>query len=158
MAWPTRSDPKGTHAVFYSYAIVVGSTAIGSIERVSMRATRATERIREVLQSQGPIVKEIVWGGTDITLDCSRVELYDASIVQAFGSGVTTIEIFNSRVDIMEQRWKGENSDNIRTVAYYGCVASDWGKEIDTGTARVVETMTFQVRYMEVSEGSAGAG
>jgi hypothetical protein len=151
MAWPDRSDPSGTHAVFYSYAIVVGSTAIGSIEKVSMRATRSTERIREVLSSQGPIVKEIVWGGTDITLDCSRVELYSLSVVEAFGSGKSSIEVFNSRVNILEQRYENADATKVRTVTYVGCVASDWGKEIDTGTARVVETMTFQVRYMTVA-------
>lgn len=154
MAWPDRSDPSGTHAVFYSYAIVVGNTAIGSIERVSMRATRATERIREVLQSQGPIVKEIVWGGTDITLDCSRVELYSLSVIEAFGSGKTSIEVFNSRVSIFEQRYTGADLTSKRTITYHDCVASDWGKELDTGTARVVETVTFQVRYMSVASGS----
>jgi len=102
------------------------------------------------MASRGPQVKEIVWGGTDISIDVSRVELYNKSMFEAFGVEIFTLEDFNQYVDVHEFQWNpGLNPVTdapSRTVTYADAVSSDWGKDMDTGTARMVETMTFQVR------------
>lgn len=150
MAYPQTSIPQTAHSVFYAHSISANGLEIGSFERFSKRSTRTTERIREVLASRGPQVKEIVWGGTDISIDVNRVELYNKAILEAFGSEIFTLEDFNQYVDIHEFQWNpglNPTSDTpSRTITFVDCVASDWGKDLDTGTARVVETMTFQVR------------
>lgn len=150
MGYPQTSIPETTHSVFYAHSISANGVELGSFERFSKRSTRTTERIREIMGSRGPQVKEIVWGGTDISIDLSRVELYNKAVFEAFGIEIFTLEDFNQYVDIHEFQWNpGANptSDSPnRTITFVDCVASDWGKDLDTGTARVVESMTFQVR------------
>lgn len=150
MAYPQRSVPNTQHSVFYAHSISANGIEIGSFERFSKRSTRTTERIREIMGSRGPQVKEIVWGGTDISIDISRVELYNRAIFQAFGQEIYTLEDFNSFVQIHEFQFNPEQNPTsdtpARTITFVDCVASDWGKDLDTGTARIVETMTFQVR------------
>lgn len=144
MAYPQTQVPNTAHGVFYSYSIHVNGFEIGSFERFSQRSTRTTERIREILFSRGPEVKEIVWGGTDISVDLSRVELYNKAIMEAFGFEIYSLEDFNQPVTITEIQNNPDNSQ--RVINYLDSVASDWSKDLDTGTVRVVESMTFQVR------------
>lgn len=150
MAYPQTSIPDTQHTVFYAHSISANGIEIGSFERFSSRSTRTTERIREVLASSGPQVKEIVWGGTDISIDISRVEIYNKAVFQAFGYAVFTLEDINAPIDIHEFQWNpglDPNSDSpSRTITFVDTVASDWSKDIDTGTARVVESMSFEVR------------
>lgn len=148
---PPVALPVTRHSVFYSYTIFVGTDAIGSLQSLTVRANRLNvERIREIYYNRGPITQDIVWGGVDITLDATRVELYSKSIYKAFGYDVNALEEINFVVNIMEQRRQRteDNSINVRTITYYDCVPESWSRTIDTGTARVAETMTFQCRTM----------
>ena len=146
MAYPQTAVPENQHSVFYSYSIYINGLVIGSFERFGSRSTRTTERIREILFSRGPEVKEIVWGGTDITVDISRVELYNKAIMEAFGFEIYSLEDFNQTVNIVEVQRNPASTGGSRVISYQDCVASDWSKDLDTGTVRVVESMTFQVR------------
>ena len=150
MAYPQTSIPNTLHTVFYAHSISANGTEIGSFERFSMRSTRTVERIREIMGSRGPQVKDMVWTGTDVSIDVSRVELYNKAIFEAFDIEIFTLEDWNRFVDIHEFQWNpGLNpmSDApSRTINFVDCVPADWGKDFDTGTAKVVETMTFQVR------------
>jgi len=147
MGYPQTQTPNTKHTVFYAHSIHVNGIEIGSFERFSMRSTRTTERIREILFSRGPEVKEIVWGGTDISVDLNRVELYNRNLYEAFGIAIYSLEDLNQPVNITEiQRNPEEQGGGKRTLTYVDCVASDWSKDLDTGTVRTVESMTFQVR------------
>lgn len=146
MAYPQTAVPQTQHTVFYSHSIHVNGIEIGSFERFSMRATRVTERIREIMFSRGPEVKEIVWGGTDITVDINRVEMYNRMLFEAFGFDIYTLEDLNQPVNITEIQNNPPDGGGQRVITYMDCVASDWSKDLDTGTVRTVESMTFQVR------------
>lgn len=150
MGYPGEAIPTTQHSVFYAHSITINGNEIGSFERFSKRSTRTVERIREVMASRGPQPKDMVWTGTDISIDVSRVEMYNKAIFEACGIEIFTLEDFNQVVDIHEFQWNpGLNpmSDTpSRDIHFVDCVASDWGKDLDTGTARVVESMTFQVR------------
>jgi len=89
-------------------------------------------------------VKEIVWGGTDISIDLSRVEMYKKAMFEAFGFEIFSLEDFNQPVSITEYQTNPNNSQRI--ITYEDAVASEWSKDVDTGTVRIVESMTFQVR------------
>jgi hypothetical protein len=145
MGYPQTQSPNTLHSVFYAHSIHVNGIEIGSFERFSTRSGRSTERIREILFSRGPEVKEIVWGGTDISIDINRVELYNKAMLEAFGFEIFSIEDFNQPVNITELQFNPENNGR-RVITYMDCVASDTSKDLDTGTARIVESMTFQVR------------
>jgi hypothetical protein len=145
MGYPQTQTPDTMHSVFYAHSIHVNGVEIGSFERLSVRQSRTTERIREILFSRGPEVKEIVWGGTDISVDLNRVELYNRAMFEAFGFEIFSIEDFNQVVNITEMQFN-PNDNGRRIITYTDCVASDISKDIDTGTARIVESMTFQVR------------
>jgi len=150
MGYPQTAIPETQHSIFYAHSISVNGTEIGSFERFSAKSNRTTERIREIMAARGPQVKEIVWGGTDISVDVSRVELYNKSMFEAFGIEIFTLEDFNQYVDIHEFQWNPTlnpvTDPPSRTITYIDCVASSWGKDIDTGTARMIETMSFDVR------------
>ena len=150
MGYPGEAVPSTQHTVFYAHSISANGTEIGSFERFSMRSTRTVERIREIMGSRGPQVKDMVWTGTDVSIDVSRVELYNKAIFEAFEIEIFTLEDWNQFVDIHEFQWNpGLNpmsDDPSRTINFVDCVPADWGKDFDTGTAKVVETMTFQVR------------
>lgn len=167
MAYPNVALPATQHSVWYSHTISVFGVAIGSFERMSVRSSRqGVERIREIYQvgGFGAEVKEIVWGGTDTSVDLSRVELYANSIFDVLGSPLYALEQINFPVQITEAQYRqpeGTSGTPVvatptvhRTVVYEDCVASDWSKDIDTGTTRMVESMTFQVRRVY---GRAGA-
>jgi len=145
MAYPQTQVPNTRHTVFYSHTIQVGGVNIGSFERLSIRASRNTERIREILFKTGPEVVEIVWGGTDISIDLSRVEMYTLSLYEAFGFDIYSIEDFNQPIQVMEIQKNPTNSSK-RIIHYTDCVPSSWSKDIDTGTVRTVESMTLEVR------------
>lgn len=149
MAYPNTSVPNTAHSVFYAHSIWVNSIEIGSFERFSPSSTRTTERIREILQVRGAEVKEIVWGGTDHTVSLSRVEMYHKAMMEAFGFAIFSIEDINQSVNIVEiQTLPVGAGGGRKIISYEGCVASRWGKDLDTGTARVVETMDFDVRVI----------
>lgn len=158
MAYPQNAVPVTAHAVFYSHSIWVNGIEIGSFERFSPASQRTTERIREVLFSRGPEVKEIVWAGTDHTIALSRVEMYHKAMMEAFGFAIFSIEDLNQPVNIVEIQHMptgalrpdlmGYAGGGTKTISYEGAVASRWGKDIDTGTARIVESMDFDVRVI----------
>lgn len=142
---PRVSLPQTQHSVFYAYSININGNEIGSFERLSMRASKNAERIREVLYSHGAETKEIVWGATDISVDLSKVEIYRQCFQEAMGFALGSLEDINTPVDIVEVQTNPVSGEK-RVVAYKDCVATSWSKSIDTGTAKLVEEMTFEVR------------
>lgn len=149
MGYPQTSVPKTAHSVWYSYSIHINGVPIGSFERFGARSTRVTERIREIFFSRGPEVSEILWGGTDSSIDVTRVELYQASIYEALGFNIYALEEFNFPVTITEVMTLPTDPGGQRIIDYVDAVASDWGKDLDSTGAKVVETMTFQVRKVQ---------
>lgn len=149
MAYPQTAVPNTAHSVFYSHSIWVNGIEIGSFERFSPASARTTERIREILFSRGAEVKEIVWAGTDHTVALSRVEMYHKAMMEAFGFAIFSIEDLNQPVNIVEiQNLATGAGGGRKIISYEGAVASRWGKDIDTGTARIVESMDFDVRVI----------
>jgi len=158
MPYPYASLPNTQHSVFYSYAITLPGRekAIGSFEKFSASFTRAHERIREVFFSRGAQTKEIVWSTTDIQVSIDHVELYTESVLQALGFPIYTIEDLNTTLDIQEFMFMpstpGSPQDapspntNHRMITYKDCVATSASKDVSTGTARIVESMTFECR------------
>jgi hypothetical protein len=131
---------------------------IGSCESFSASSSRTSERIREVLFKRGAETKEIVWGGTDTNITLNRVELYDTSVLMAFGYQIFSLEDMLFPIDISEIMQipaktpsTGEppsGVNGVRVLTYKDAVATAWGKTIDQGTVRIVETMTFEVRVV----------
>jgi hypothetical protein len=149
---PRIALPTLDHSVFYAYSITVNSvsgsaTEIGSFEKFGQRSTRTIDRIRQVMYSTGAQVIDMVWGGTDITLELSRVELYAESLMAAFGFATPSLEHWNSFVDVHEVTSRPADR-KTRTLTFKNCVPSDFSKDVDTGTARVMETMTLQASYV----------
>lgn len=154
MGYPTNELPSTIHSVFYSYTLSVGNgTPIGSFEKFSVNFSRTAERIREIFYNHGPKTKEIVWAGTDIQVSIDHVELYEKSILQALGFTIYTIEDLNQALDITETMYVPASRTStdaptapsaIRTIQYLGCVATSASKEVNVGSARIIESMTFE--------------
>jgi hypothetical protein len=153
------------HSVNFSHIIMFNGNPVGSIQSISMRQSRAAERIREINASRGPVVKEIIWGGTDVELDLNKVELYDTNIFQAMGaSSIYVLDEVNFIFDIVEiQYHPGLNVTpanrevaplNQRIVTYEGCVPTSFNKTIDMADPKIIETMTVFVTKISVSAGS----
>ena len=160
------SFPNTAHTVFYAYSIVINNgDPIGSFEKFGSSFTRSHERIREILFSRGPITKEIIWGGTDIQVTLNRVELYDIALFEAFGIQIFSIEQFNQVIDVVETCHIPESPGapdtppatstgstpyaSKRLIIYKDCVPTNVTKDVDTGTAKVAETMTLECRTVE---------
>ena len=147
MAYPQTAVPETQASVFYAYTITIDNVEIGTLEKFSSKSTRTVERIREVLFSRGPETREIVWGGTDTSVDVEKVELYKESLLEAVGRDIHTLEDFTFTVDILEvMQLPPSLGGGIRTLCFEKAVCSSWGKSQSTGQARVVESMTFEVR------------
>ena len=163
VAYPVTTLPNTAHSVFYAYAIATPLSVdpIGSFEKFGSSFTRSHERIREVMFSHGPITKEILWGGTDIQVTLSKVELYQQAIFQALGVNIFTIEDFNIVVDIFEYMYipavpgfptqAPAAPARTRTIVYKDCVPTTVSKDVDTSTAKIVESMTLECRTVEGS-------
>ena len=145
MSYPQTQVPNTQHSVYYAHSIHVNGIEIGSFQRVSIRFSRSLERIREILFSRGPEVKEIVWSGTDITIDVTRTEMYQKSMFEAFGFEVFTLEDFNQPVNITEMQFN-PNDNGKRILTYMDCVPADHSKDIDLGKPQIEEAITFWVR------------
>lgn len=148
MAYPQTDVPNTTHSVFYAYTIHINGVEIGSLESIDPSSDRqGIERIREVLFSRGPEVKEIVWGGTDTRVTANRVEFYEKSFLEAFGYSIHTLEDFMFPINITEiMKLPEAKGGGARVLTFLDTVASSWSKSVSTGTTRTVESMTFEVR------------
>jgi hypothetical protein len=146
MTTPYVGLPDIPHSVFYAYTISVGTMEIGSFEKFSQKSTRTVERIREIYYNTGAKVIDMVWGGTDITLELSRVELYETALIELFGA-TGGLEYINTKVDVHEAQIN-PSTGTIKLITFKDCVPSDFGKDISTDTARVVESMTLQASYV----------
>jgi hypothetical protein len=170
VAFPVRVLPNTAHSVFYAYALATPKhqDPIGSFEKFGSSFTRSHERIREVMFSRGPITKEIVWGGTDIQVTLSKVELYKEAALQALGVNIFTIEDFNIVIDVFEYMYipnvpgdptqDADAPGQTRTIIYKDCVPTTISKDVDTTTAKVIESMTLECRTVEGSIGTGGPG
>ena len=147
MAYPRVALPNSQAVVWYSHSIFVNNVEVGTFENFSTNSTRTNERIREIFFSRGPEVREIVWGGTDITVDINRVELYNEAMFEAFGIDIFSLEDFNQYVQIMEiQNNPASAGGGKRNITYTDCSPNKIGKSIDIGTARIIESISFDVR------------
>lgn len=163
VAFPVEVLPNTAHSVFYAYAIATSAhpDPIGSFEKFGSSFTRSHERIREILFSRGPITKEIIWGGTDIQVTLSKVELYQEAIFQALGVNIFTVEDFNIVVDVFEYMYipavpgapqqAAEAPGSTRVIVYKDCVPTTVSKDVDTTTAKIIEAMTLECRTVEGS-------
>lgn len=146
--YPQTAVPNTDHSVWYAYSIHVNNQAIGSVERISSRSSRTVERIREVLFSRGPEPSDQVWSGTDTTLELNYVELYEKSVFEALGgSGIYALEDWVTVFNITELM--RTPSGAIRILDYVDCVPSDWGRDLDSGGSKVVESLTVSVRKIQ---------
>ena len=148
MGTPYVSLPDTDHSVFYAYSIMIGQKEIGSFEKFSERSTRTVERIREIMYSTGAKVIDMVWGGTDITLELNYVELYNQSLFQAFGVAWRGLEHVHLKFNISEVKYNPRSLGSPIAISFMNCVPSDYSKDIDTGTARVMNSMTVQAAYV----------
>lgn len=156
MAEPRVALPQTKHSVFYSYAIAFNGNQIGSFSKFSSSMSRSPERIREVLFSRGAEVKEIVWGGTDITVSIDHAELYKESLLKIIGTELFSLEEWNFPVDIVEVQYVPAEFNGIRPttagttgqriITYKDCVPSSYNKAADVGTAHIAESMEFWCR------------
>ena len=163
MTYPVASFPNTAHSVFYAYTIVGNNVEIGSFEKFGSSFTRTHERIREIYFPSGPQTTDILWGGTDISITITQVELYDKSLFEAFGINIFSIEDFNQVVDIMEVMHKPQLPDNpqhaptvvgddrgdslaTRVITYKDCVPTNVTKDIDQSTAKIAVNMTLECR------------
>ncbi len=157
------------HSVFYSHHVTMSGIPIGTLQSLTMRQTRAAERIREVNAERGPVVKEIVWGGNDIEIDITRFEIYDNNIFTSMGIAsvydMYTLDNVNFRFDIVEIQYRPNSNitpgtRDLATVAqrvviYEQCVPTSFTKTLDLGTIHVIESMTCYVTRIAVNSGSA---
>lgn len=164
--YPYKDLPTTQHSVFYSYAIEIDGHAVGSFEKFSVSFSRTAERIREIYNGRGARTKEMLWSVTDIQVSVDHVEMYHESMLQALGFQLVTIEDLNRTVDIIEVMYlpnedepgrnsfaynSGQNSpDNLngdfRSISYIDCVATSADKEVNVGSTKVIESMTFECR------------
>lgn len=165
MAYKFGQGLQPQHSVFYAHVITMNSRPVGSIQNLAMRQSRAAERLREINASRGPTVKEIVWGGTDVELDLSKVELYDETILNSMGAtGIYSLDEVNFIFDIVEIQYKpGTNvrpanrdvaTVSQRLITYEGCVPTSFSKTIDQGDPKIIESMTVYVTKIKIETGS----
>lgn len=161
VAYPVTTLPNTGHSVYYAYSIIAGASGvpIGSFEKFGSSFTRTHERIREILFNRGPITKEIIWGGTDIQVTLTKVELFKQAIFQAFGFQIYTIEQFNLVVDVVEvmaipaipnsPTQVAGTPSTARYVFYKDCVPTNVTKDVDVSTPKVSENLTLECRTVE---------
>ena len=152
MGYPDAEYPNGApnlHTVFYAHTLSLNGNTIGSFGKYSTSSSRTNERIREIKNSTGPEVVEIVWGGTEITVELSRVEIYSSNLFQAMGFQIFTLEDLNQPINIIEMQRAPNGS--VRTITFEDCVASSWSKDLDTSTAHIMESMSFDVRHISAT-------
>jgi hypothetical protein len=149
MGYPSVVIPNTQHTVWYSYAILMNGVVVGSLEKIGAKSDRVVERIREINNNTGAQVIDMVWGGTDTTLDLSRVELYTESLLKTVGSAALSLETINLVFDIFEQMKMPTASDGsgggTRNISYEGCVPKSWGRELESSGSKVIESMTVEV-------------
>jgi len=136
---------------------------IGSFEKFGSNFTRTHERIREIWFPTGPQTTEILWGGTDISITITQVELYNQSLFEAFQIDIFSIEDFNQTVDILEIMHIPESPGSTqetptiigegkgaglstRVITYKDCVPTNVTKDLDQSSAKVAVNMTLECR------------
>ncbi|MFA5132671.1 MAG: hypothetical protein WC444_05115 [Candidatus Paceibacterota bacterium] len=149
MGYPQVSVPETSKVVSYAYSITVNGAAIGSFENFSSRSQRVVERVREILFSRGPETVELLWGGTDTSIDLRYVEMYEKSCFEAIGYPVYALEDMNFPVTIIEVMKLPDSIGGIRQIEYIDAVCESWGKELEAGAPKVVSSMTFQIRKVK---------
>lgn len=155
------------HPTWFSHVITFQGKPVGSLQTLNMRQSRAAERIREINARRGPVVKEIVWGGNDVEIDITRVEIFDDTLFTAIGVtsvfDLYSLDDVNFRFDIVEIQYKpGETTPANRSVStqvqriitYEQCVPTSFSKNLDLGTPHVIENMTCWVTSVSIKSGS----
>jgi hypothetical protein len=82
----STSIPNTKTVVSYSYTVLdAQSKAIGTLQGFNPSASRALERVREIMNEVAD-TKEIVPGRTDFTISLDRLEMYNSGMVKDTGS------------------------------------------------------------------------
>lgn len=156
------------HSTWFSHIITIQNVGpIGSLKTLNMRQSRAAERIREINAARGPVVKEIVWGGAEVELELTKIELFDSTIFKTMGvaniTDIYSLDEVNFRFDIIEIQFRpGSTTPKERDVApqatrvitYEQCVPTAFSKNIDSETPHIVEQMTCWVTSISIKPGS----
>ena len=154
MLSPTSGSKLSRATVFYAYTISIGGVSVGTCEQFSEKSQRQVERIREIprSQGQGPSPVDIVWGGSDVTLELQRVELYNKSLLNVFGAA-GFLDFANTFLDVTESLFMPNDAkgkpQSPKVTTFKDCVVSNYSKQIQTSQARIMETMTVEVRYIQ---------
>ena len=157
------------HSTWFSHIITIQNVGpIGSLKTLNMRQSRAAERIREINAARGPVVKEIVWGGAEVELELTKIELFDNTIFTTMGVesiyDIYSLDEVNFRFDIIEIQFKAGNDVTPKTrdvapqaqrvITYEQCVPTAFSKNIDSDTPHIVEQMTCWVTSISIKSGS----
>jgi hypothetical protein len=176
MTTPAVQLPQFGHSVFYAYLIEVNKLNIGSIQKMSVKSDRTTERIGEINYNNGLAWKDILWGYESVTIDLSHIEFYQQSFLQLFSANaVASLTEMNFAFDIIEYQF-GNNAVlpvngqaatgpaapvtgatiQFRSITYAGCVPKSFSRTIDRGTIQIVEEMSVECRSVTVANVAAG--
>lgn len=175
-SWREVHPPPSAARVYYSYKIMVspgigGTRAIpvGTFQNFAPRSTRQVQRNRGICNNGG-IPHELVPGPADMSITVQYLSLYARSLVAAFGflkMGASLEQnLMSMPFDVFEQchwpvdadrtsEWGGDPlkklHEVLEQVVYKGCIFSDLGRTLATGTIHVIETATIQAHFSYAS-------
>jgi hypothetical protein len=145
----STSIPNTKTVVSYSYTVLdAQSKAIGTLQGFNPSASRALERVREIMNEVAD-TKEIVPGRTDFTISLDRLEMYNSGMVKAIGFGSDDIANLTDPITIMEVI-RGPQGQT-RTIAYQDCWINTWSKTIQEGTITVRESVSLWVTKITIT-------
>ena len=137
----STSIPNTKTVVSYSYTVLdAQSRAIGTLQGFNPSASRALERVREIMNPAAD-TKEIVPGRTDFTISIDRLEMYNSGMVKSIGFGSDDIANLTDPITIQEVI-RGPQGQT-RTIAYQDCWINTWSKTIQEGTITVKESVSL---------------
>lgn len=134
--------PNTLAAPWYAFTISVNGIAIGMLQGFNPSQDREVERVRQIMYETGPAALEVVPGATNVTVECERIEMYQANFMQAIGRNLVSLDDLVDPFDILEE--KHTPTGTIYRVQYVSCVVQRYGRRIvNTGTF-VLESVTMQ--------------
>lgn len=145
--------PNTNSRVWYAYTLLVNGRVIGTLKNFNLNATMQLERVREIMQTTGARVLEIVPGHTDITATCEKVLIYQKSLVNCFNySGDTTINSIEDVIDpfqIVETCKLPQNQGGgYISMVYDNCLINSYGRTLAAETTLVMENATIWIATM----------
>ena len=143
--------PQSAAAVFYAYTISSNNVEVGMIQNFSPSSTRTVERIRQIFYNTGARVVDMVWGGTDTTVEVEMMTLYKKNTFEAWGFQIMALEDLMQKVDIVEEM---THPDGVTDrLVYHQCGWERWGQTRNTNTAHVAATCSIAVSWVSGVKG-----